>query len=107
MLGVTPTNIYTTSRVIFIENIFSGMGTTAFISLLMTLYNHSLSATQFALLSMLASWQTRSLVSKYDWPTFYLISMVISLPSIFFIIDMQTTFILYPTNWPIYALNLF
>lgn len=92
-LAVTPANIYTTSSVIFIENIFSGMGTAAFVALLMTLCNHSLSATQFALLSALSAIgrvyvgpMASALVSKYDWPAFYLISVVISLPSIFLIL---------------------
>lgn len=92
-LAVTPANIYTTSSVIFIENIFSGMGTAAFVALLMTLCNHSLSATQFALLSALSAIGrvyvgpiASALVSKYDWPAFYLISIVISLPSIFLLL---------------------
>lgn len=92
-LTVTPANIYTTSSVIFIENIFSGMGTAAFVALLMTLCNHSLSATQFALLSALSAIGrvyvgpiASMLVSKYDWPTFYLISIIISLPSIFLLL---------------------
>ncbi|CAA2929717.1 hypothetical protein ARSQ2_00822 [Arsenophonus endosymbiont of Bemisia tabaci Q2] len=92
-LAVTPANIYNTSSVIFIENIFSGMGTGAFVALLMTLCNHSLSATQVALLSALSAIgrvhvgpMASALVSKYDWPAFYLISVVISLLSIFLIL---------------------
>lgn len=51
VLSVTPQNIYMMGGVVFIENICGGMGTAAFVALLMTLCNRSFSATQFALLS--------------------------------------------------------
>ncbi len=40
---------------VFFENLCGGMGTAAFVALLMTLCNKSFSATQFALLSALSA----------------------------------------------------
>lgn len=88
-LAVTPANIYSMGSIIFLENIFSGMGTAAFVALLMTLCNKSLSATQFALLSALSAVGrvyigpvASVLVSNYGWPLFYLISIGVAFPGI-------------------------
>ncbi len=65
----------------------AGMGTAAFVALLMTLCNKSFSATQFALLSALsavgrvyvgpiAGW----FVEAHGWSTFYLFSVVAAVP---------------------------
>ncbi|MCV4655917.1 muropeptide MFS transporter AmpG, partial [Escherichia coli] len=74
---------------VFFENLCGGMGTAAFVALLMTLCNKSFSATQFALLSALsavgrvyvgpvAGW----FVEAHGWPTFYLFSVVAAVPGI-------------------------
>lgn len=88
-LAITPANIYSMGSIIFLENIFSGMGTAAFVALLMTLCNKSLSATQFALLSALSAVGrvyigpvASVLVSNYGWPLFYLISIGVAFPGI-------------------------
>lgn len=89
MLAVTDKNILTMGGAVFFENLCGGMGTAAFVALLMTLCNKSFSATQFALLSALsavgrvyvgpiAGW----FVEAHGWPTFYLFSVVAAVPGI-------------------------
>ncbi len=74
---------------VFFENLCGGMGTAAFVALLMTLCNKSFSATQFALLSALsavgrvyvgpiAGW----FVEAHGWPLFYLFSIAAALPGL-------------------------
>lgn len=92
ILAVTDKNIVTMGSVIFLENLCGGMGTAAFVALLMTLCNKSFSATQFALLSALsavgrvyvgpvAGW----FVEQYDWPLFYLFTILASIPGLLFL----------------------
>lgn len=89
LLAVTDKNIITMGSVIFLENLCGGMGTAAFVALLMTLCNKSFSATQFALLSALsavgrvyvgpiAGW----FVEAHGWPLFYLFSIIAALPGL-------------------------
>ncbi len=99
-LAVTPANIYSMGSIIFLENIFSGMGTAAFVALLMTLCNKSLSATQFALLSALSAVGrvyigpiASILVSSYGWPLFYLISIGVAVPGIILLLACRSSLI--------------
>lgn len=89
ILAVTDKNIITMGSAIFLENLCGGMGTAAFVALLMTLCNKSFSATQFALLSALsavgrvyvgpiAGW----FVEAHGWPLFYLFSIAAALPGL-------------------------
>lgn len=89
LLSVTDKHIYSMGAAVFLENLCGGMGTAAFVALLMTLCNKSFSATQFALLSALsavgrvyvgpvAGW----FVETWSWPTFYLFSIIAALPGI-------------------------
>ncbi|MGH8750207.1 MAG: AmpG family muropeptide MFS transporter [Burkholderiales bacterium] len=71
------------------ENFTSGMGTAAFIALIMSLCNHSFSATQYALLSALASLGrvlfgplTGELVIHLGWANFFLVTFLASLPGL-------------------------
>ena len=88
-LSVTDKNIYSMAAAVFFENLCGGMGTAAFVALLMTLCNKSFSATQFALLSALsavgrvyvgplAGW----FVESWGWSTFYLFSVFAGLPGL-------------------------
>ena len=83
LLSITDKHMVTMASAVFFENLCGGMGTAAFVALLMTLCNKSFSATQFALLSALsavgrvyvgpvAGW----FVEAHGWPTFYLFSVV-------------------------------
>ncbi|MDR0218860.1 MAG: muropeptide MFS transporter AmpG [Enterobacteriaceae bacterium] len=98
VLAVTPKDIYTMACAIFLENICGGMGTAAFVALLMTLCNKSFSATQFALLSALsavgrvyvgpvAGW----FAEAHGWPMFYLFSVVIGLPGLVLLLICRKT----------------
>ncbi|PHM71632.1 muropeptide MFS transporter AmpG [Xenorhabdus kozodoii] len=98
ILAITPKDIYTMGAMVFLENICGGMGTAAFVALLMTLCNKSFSATQFALLSALsavgrvyvgpvAGWFAQA----YDWPMFYLFSVVIGLPGLILLLVCRKT----------------
>ncbi|WP_370688812.1 muropeptide MFS transporter AmpG [Xenorhabdus anantnagensis] len=98
ILAITPKDIYSMGAVIFLENICGGMGTAAFVALLMTLCNKSFSATQFALLSALsavgrvyvgpvAGW----FAEAYGWPLFYLFSIVIGLPGLVLLLACRKT----------------
>ncbi|AVF35585.1 muropeptide MFS transporter AmpG [Rahnella sikkimica] len=89
ILAITDKDLYTMGTAIFFENLCGGMGTAAFVALLMTLCNRSFSATQFALLSALsavgrvyvgpiAGW----FVEAYGWPWFYLFSIVAGVPGL-------------------------
>jgi len=71
------------------ENISSGMGTAAFVALLMGLCSHKYTATHYALLSALAA-VGRIYVSPVSgvlsvslgWPAFFLVSVVAALPGL-------------------------
>jgi PAT family beta-lactamase induction signal transducer AmpG len=71
------------------ENLASGMGTAAFVALAMSLCNHSFSATQYALLSALASLGrvlfgpvTGELVAAIGWANFFFVTFVAALPGL-------------------------
>jgi len=98
LLAVTDKNIISMASIVFFENLCGGMGTAAFVALLMTLCNRSFSATQFALLSALsaigrvyvgpiAGW----FVEAQGWATFYLFSVVASLPGILLLLVCKNT----------------
>ena len=74
---------------IALENITSGMGTAAFVALLMSLCNNQFSATHYALLSALAavgriyvSPVAGVLSESLGWPNFFLFSVVMAVPGI-------------------------
>ncbi|MBA0174208.1 muropeptide MFS transporter AmpG [Pectobacterium carotovorum] len=89
LLAITAKSLFTMATAVFLENLCGGMGTAAFVALLMTLCNKSFSATQFALLSALAAvgrvyvgpiagW----FVESYGWAWFYLFSIFAALPGL-------------------------
>ena len=89
LLSVTDKQMVSMAAAVFFENLCGGMGTAAFVALLMTLCNKSFSATQFALLSALsavgrvyvgplAGW----FVEAHGWPQFYLFSVVAAVPGL-------------------------
>ncbi len=71
------------------ENLASGMGTAAFVAFAMALCNHSFSATQYALLSALASLgrilfgpTAGQLVQFLDWAGFFVLTFFAALPGL-------------------------
>ncbi|MCZ4059097.1 muropeptide MFS transporter AmpG [Pantoea sp. LMR881] len=98
LLAVSDKHLWSMASAVFIENLCGGMGTAAFVALLMTLCNKSFSATQFALLSALAAvgrvyvgpaagW----LVELWGWPTFYAFSVFAALPGLLLLLFCRHT----------------
>ncbi|MCU5772014.1 muropeptide MFS transporter AmpG [Erwiniaceae bacterium BAC15a-03b] len=98
ILSVTDKQMFSMASAVFVENLCGGMGTAAFVALLMTLCNKSFSATQFALLSALsavgrvyvgpaAGW----FVELWGWPTFYAFSVVAALPGLLLLAGCKRT----------------
>jgi PAT family beta-lactamase induction signal transducer AmpG len=78
------------------ENISSGMGTAAFVALLMGLCSHKYTATHYALLSALAavgriyvSPLSGVLSESVGWPTFFLFSVVAAMPGLYMVWSMR------------------
>ncbi|CAN1538104.1 ProP Permeases of the major facilitator superfamily [Burkholderiaceae bacterium] len=90
VISVSPHNVWIMAAGVGIENLCGGMGTAAFVALLMGLCNQQFSATQFALLSALtavgrtylAGPLTPQLVQYAGWPTFFLLTVLIALPGL-------------------------
>ncbi len=90
VISVGPHNVWLMAVGVGIENLCGGMGTAAFVALLMGLCNQQFSATQFALLSALsavgrtylAGPLTPQLVQATSWPTFFLLTVLIALPGL-------------------------
>ncbi|ROR06869.1 muropeptide MFS transporter AmpG [Erwinia sp. JUb26] len=106
ILSVTDKHLYSMAAAVTVENLCGGMGTAAFVALLMTLCNRSFSATQFALLSALsavgrvyvgpvAGW----FVDGWGWPTFYAFSVVAALPGLLLLAGCRST-LEYAQNHP-------
>ena len=77
------------AAVIILENLAGGMGTAAFVALLMMLCDSRFTATQFALLSALASIGrvfvgplAGQVAYQYGWQLFFVLSFLIALPGI-------------------------
>ena len=89
-ISVGPHNVWLMAAGVGIENLCGGMGTAAFVALLMGLCNQQFSATQFALLSALsavgrtylAGPLTPQLVQVAGWPVFFLLTVLIALPGL-------------------------
>jgi PAT family beta-lactamase induction signal transducer AmpG len=88
-LAVLPQDLGLMAVAVGVENLCGGMGTAAFVAFLMALVDKRFSAAQYALLSALASIgrvyvgpASGVLVEAFDWPTFYLITVVTALPGL-------------------------
>lgn len=78
------------------ENLAGGMGTAAFVAFLMALCNHNFTATQFALLSALASLgrvfvgpTSGILVDEFGWLLFFLVTFLAALPGLMLLWKMR------------------
>lgn len=78
------------------ENLASGMGTAAFVAFAMALCNHNFSATQYALLSAIASLGrilfgpvTGKLVATMGWANFFVLTFVAALPGLWLVWHMR------------------
>jgi PAT family beta-lactamase induction signal transducer AmpG len=82
--------VLTTS--IVVENLTGGMGTAAFVALIMSLCDHRYTATQFALLSSLEAFgrvfsgrPSAELVAMVGWVQFFFFSFVVALPGVWLV----------------------
>lgn len=90
LIAINPPNIYLMAAGVGFENLCGGMGTAAFVALLMGLCQQQFSATQFALLSALsavgrtylAGPLAPPLVESLEWSGFFLVTVVIALPGL-------------------------
>ena len=89
-IGYDPSLLYFT---IFIENFSGGMGDAAFVAYLSVLCNLSFSATQYAILSSLASFARSFLSSsagifaqKIGWYYFFIFSTFLAIPGMIFLL---------------------
>jgi PAT family beta-lactamase induction signal transducer AmpG len=90
VLAVTPPHVYSMAVVVAIENLCGGLGTAAFVALLMALCKQEFSATQFALLSALSAVGrtylagpfTPPLVHHLGWPGFFVFTVLIAIPGL-------------------------
>jgi PAT family beta-lactamase induction signal transducer AmpG len=77
---------------VVVENVTGGMGTAAFVALVMSLCDHRYTATQFALLSSLEAVgrvftgrPSAELVGLVGWPKFFFFSFLIALPGVWLV----------------------
>ncbi|NCW02661.1 MAG: hypothetical protein EBW20_12735, partial [Betaproteobacteria bacterium] len=89
MLSVQEKSFVWMASAITIENLCGGMGTAAFVALLMTLTDRRFTAAQFALLSALAAVgrvyvgpSAGVLAEQFGWPTFFALTLVAALPGL-------------------------
>ena len=78
------------------ENLAGGMGTAAFVAFLMALCNHNFTATQFALLSAMASLgrvfvgpTSGFIVDEFGWLLFFLVTFLAALPGLILLWKMR------------------
>ena len=96
LLALSGKNYYLAVVVFFIENLCSGMGTSAFLAFLMSLCEKQHAATQFALLSSVSSFGrvyigavAGYLVKVFGWQLFYFWSALLSVPGIILILYLK------------------
>ena len=90
LIAINLPNIYLMAAGVGFENLCGGMGTAAFVALLMGLCQQQFSATQFALLSALsavgrtylAGPLAPPLVESLEWSGFFVVTVVIALPGL-------------------------
>ncbi|SAI22645.1 integral membrane signal transducer protein [Bordetella ansorpii] len=90
LIAVSPRSLWLMGAAVGVENLCGGLGTAAFVGLLMAMCKQQFSATQFALLSALsavgrtylAGPLTPWLVKSMGWPGFFLVTVAIALPGL-------------------------
>ncbi|CAM3606397.1 muropeptide transporter [Bordetella flabilis] len=90
LVAVKPGSLALMASAVGLENLCGGLGTAAFVALVMALCRQEFSATQFALLSALsavgrtylAGPLTPVLVERMGWPIFFMVTVLIALPGL-------------------------
>jgi MFS transporter, PAT family, beta-lactamase induction signal transducer AmpG len=92
-LAAFPPSIVDMTAVVLLENLAGGMGTAAFVALLMALCDVRFTATQFALLSALASIgrvvvgpAAGVLATDWGWANFFLLTTAAALPGLLMLV---------------------
>lgn len=95
-LAAFPPSLLDMTAVVLLENLAGGMGTAAFVALLMTLCDARFTATQFALLSALASIgrvvvgpAAGVLATDWGWADFFLLTTVAALPGLVMLVAIR------------------
>jgi len=96
LLAIIGKNMIAAGAAVFVENICAGMGTAAFVALIMSLCNTKYTATQFALLSSLSA-MGRSyvgpisgyLVKALGWAGFYFFTALAAIPSLLLLVYLR------------------
>lgn len=95
-LALIGKNFVVACAAVFIENICAGMGTAAFVALIMSLCNSNYTATQFALLSSLAAFGrvyvgpvSGYMVQAVGWAGFYFFSAVVAIPGLLLLVFLR------------------
>lgn len=96
LLALVGKNFDLACGAVFIENLCAGMGTAAFVALLMSLCNKDYTATQFALLSSLATLGriyvgpiSGYIVQASGWAIFYGFSAIAAIPGLLLLIYLR------------------
>jgi PAT family beta-lactamase induction signal transducer AmpG len=90
VLASIPKSLIGLSTVIGVENLCSGMGTTAFVAFMASITNKKFTATQYALLTSLmgvprviGSAPTGWMVKTMGYPVFFIVCTIIAIPGLF------------------------
>jgi PAT family beta-lactamase induction signal transducer AmpG len=103
-LAIIGKNFLFMALAIFIENFCSGLSTAAFLAFLMSLCNHRYTASQYALLSAIASLGrvllgpvAAILVQRLGWVEFYIWGFILCFPGIIFLLFLKNKVFDYAT----------
>ncbi len=95
-LSISAKSMWTLGLAVGIENLCGGMGTAAFVALLTGLCSAQFSATQYALLSALASFgrvyltaPSGYVVEHIGWTSFFMVSVGLALPGLIMLVIMR------------------
>lgn len=96
VLALVGKNMMVASAAVFIENICAGMGTAAFVALIMSLCNPKYTATQFALLSSLSAMGrvyvgpiSGYMVQALGWAGFYFFTALVAIPALLLLVFLR------------------
>ncbi len=98
-LAIVGHNYHWLVFAVSVDNFCNAMGSIAFVALLMSLCNHSYTATQFALFSALAGVGrvfigplAGLIVTYYSWPVFFVLSLTACLPGLGLLWHLRSNF---------------
>lgn len=96
ILALVGKHMLVAGAAVLIENICAGMGTAAFVALIMSLCNPAYTATQFALLTSLAAFGriyvgpvSGYMVESVGWAWFYFFSAAVAIPGLMLLIYLR------------------